>query len=271
VRFVVSVDMEGVAGVVDPEDVGPGNPEYERNRRYMTDEANAAVRGVLAAEPTASVVVCDSHARFRNLLPDRLERSATLVRGGPRQYGMVTGIDETVAGVLLIGYHGAAGTACSVLAHTVSGGTIAQVRWNGESVGEIGLVAMLGRHFGVPVVLVTGDDSACAEAESVAPGVETVPVKRALGARAAESLHPAEAAARIEAAADTAVAHRRTPAPGTADRPVGIEIDFLRPAQADMASRIPGARRTAALTIAFDAPDAPAAYELVDLVADVAR
>lgn len=266
----MSVDMEGVAGVVDPQDVAPGNPEYERNRRYMTDEANAAVRGILAAESTASVAVCDSHAEFRNLIPDRLERSATLVRGAPRRFGMLAGIDDTVTGVLLVGYHGAAGTPCSVLAHTVSGGTIRQVRWNGRAVGEIGLTAMLAAHQGVPVLLVTGDDTACAEAETVATGVRTVSVKRALGARAAESLHPAVASEQIEDAASSAVAARQSP-PKPVDGPVNVEIDLLRPVQADMACRIPGARRTAELTIAFPATDVPTAYEFVDLVADFVR
>src|ERR1700689_5214883 len=126
-RVLVSVDMEGVAGVVAPEDVRPGQPEYERNRVYMPDEASAAVRGILAHEPSASVVVCDAHAGFRNLLPDRLVRGCTLLRGSPRIHSMLTGVDGGVDAVCFVGYHGRASTARSVLAHTVSG-TIARVR-----------------------------------------------------------------------------------------------------------------------------------------------
>src|SRR3954447_21088322 len=189
-RVLVSVDMEGVAGVVAPEDVTPGHPEYERNRVYMTEEANAAVRGVLSQERGASVVVCDAHAGFRNLLPERLDRGCTLLRGSPRTHGMMTGIDDGVDAVCFVGYHGRAGSARSVLAHTVSGSTVARVRCNGEELGELGLNVAPAGHYGAVPVLATGDDTLALEAESVVPGITTVSVKRAFGNRAAESLHP---------------------------------------------------------------------------------
>jgi D-amino peptidase len=182
-RVLISVDMEGVAGVVAPEDISPGNPEYERNRGYMTDEASAAVRGVLSAQPDASVVVCDAHAMFRNLLPDRLDRRCTLLRGSPRMHGMLTGIDGGVDAVCFVGYHGRAGTARSVLAHTISGSTIACVRCDGRELGELGLNAALASHHGAVAVLATGDDTLCAEAEAVVPGITTVEVKRVVTVR----------------------------------------------------------------------------------------
>ena len=137
-RVLISVDMEGVAGVVAPDDITPGHAEYERNRGYLTDEASAAVRGVLGHDPEASVVVCDAHAGFRNILPDRLDRRCTLLRGSPRTLGMMTGVDDWVDAAMFIGYHGQAGTPRSVLAHTVSGGTIAQIRCNGTSSASSG-------------------------------------------------------------------------------------------------------------------------------------
>jgi hypothetical protein len=146
VRVLVSVDMEGVAGVVAPEDVSPGQAAYERSRVYMTDEASAAVRGILAHEPDASVVVSDAHARFRNLLPDRLNRRCTLLSGSPRTNGMMTGIDGGVDAVCFVGYHARAGSSHSVLAHTVSGGTIGRVKVDGQELGEIGLNAALAAH-----------------------------------------------------------------------------------------------------------------------------
>src|SRR4051794_11413838 len=188
--------MEGIAGVVAPEDIRPGNAEYERNRLLMTDEASAAVRGVLTCAPDASVVVADAHAAFRNILPDRLDPRATLLRGEPRAHGMLAGIDGGVHAVCLVGYHGKAGTARSVLAHTVSGGTIAAVRCNGVELGELGLNVALAAHFDAVAVLATGDDTVAREAESVLPGITTVTVKWARGTRAAESLHPDEACAR---------------------------------------------------------------------------
>jgi D-amino peptidase len=270
-RFLISVDMEGIAGVVDPEDISPGHPEYERNRRYMTDEASAVVRGLLAAEPAASVTVCDAHAGFRNLLPDRLARGCRLIRGGPRRHGMLAGIEAGVDAVLLVGYHGAAGTERSVLSHTVSGGTIAQVRCDGVALGEIGLSVRLASHHGAPTIFASGDDTACAEAEAAAPGIVVVAVKRALGNRAADCLHPADACEQLEAGAAEAAARRPPPeAHRRAGSPVDLEIDLLRPVMADRVTRIPGAQRGASNTVTFSVPDISAAYELVDLVADVA-
>lgn len=147
----------------------------------MTEEASAVVRGLLSAEPDVSVVVCDAHAGFRNLLPDQLPRRCRLIQGHPRRHGMLAGIDGGIDAVLLVGYHGAAGTGCSVLAHTASGGTIAQVRCDGVAIGEIGLGVRLASHYGASTILASGDDTACAEAEKEAPGIATVAVKRALG------------------------------------------------------------------------------------------
>jgi D-amino peptidase len=270
VRVLVSVDMEGVAGVVAPEDVSPGQAEYERNRTYMTDEASAAVRGILACEPDASVVVCDAHARFRNLLPDRLDRRCTLLRGSPRTNGMMTGIDGDVDAVCFVGYHGRAGTARSVLAHTMSGATIAQVRCNGQELGELGLNAALAAHYGAVPVLATGDDTLVREAASVVPGITTVEVKRAVGNRAAESLHPEEACTRIEAAARAAMGNLAAVEPPAYEGEVDLEVDVLRPFMAELACLIPGVELRAPRTVGFRAADFPSAYNLIEVFTTLA-
>ena len=265
-RVLVSVDMEGVAGVVAPDDISPGHPEYERNRAYMTDEASAAVRGVLSYDGQASVVVCDAHARFRNILPDRLVRGCTLLRGSPRTHGMMTGIDTTVDAVCYVGYHGKAGTARSVLAHTVSGSTIAQVRCNGQELGELGLNAALAAHYGAVPVLATGDDTLAREAKSIAPGITTVAVKQAFGNRAAEGLHPAESCSRIESAATTALANRADVQAPVFAGEVDLEVDVLRPVMTELACLIPGVELRGPLTLGFRAADFPAAYNLIDVI-----
>ena len=270
VRVLVSVDMEGVAGVVAPDDISPGNPEYERNRVLMTNEASAAVRGVLAYDPGASVVVVDAHASYRNLLPERLSRGCTLLRGSPRAHGMLTGVDGDVDAVCLIGYHGRAGTPRSVLAHTISGGTIARVRCNGRELGETGLNAALAAHYGAVPVLATGDDSLAREAESDVAGITTVAVKRAVANRAAEGLHPEEACARIEAAATSALASRDQVRAPTFDGEVDLEVDMLRPVMTERACLIPGVELRGPLTLGFPAPDFAAAYDLIDIFAVLA-
>ena len=266
-RVLVSVDMEGIAGVVDGDDVSPGHPEYERNRALITAEANAAVRGVYAHDPDSQVLVSEAHAAFRNVLPEKLDRRAELLRGKPKPWGMMSGLDADVDAAVFIGYHGKAGTARSVLAHTISGAVIADVRCNGRSVGELGLNTALAAHSGVPAVLVAGDDTVAAEAADVAPGMRAVVVKRALGARAAALLHPEEACDRIEQEVPKALADRGSVRPLRFDGPVVLEVDVLRPAMTEHALLVPGMEPAGGRTLRYAAPDFPAAYQITKLIA----
>jgi len=152
-RVLVSVDMEGIAGVVDRDDISPGHGEYERNRKLLTAEASAAVRGVRAYEADAQVLVTEAHAAFRNLLPELLDRRAELLRGDPKPDGMMAGLAPDIDAILFIGYHGKAGTARSVMSHTISGGVIADVRCDGRSLGELGLNTALAAHSGASAPL----------------------------------------------------------------------------------------------------------------------
>ncbi|WP_203920819.1 M55 family metallopeptidase [Rugosimonospora africana] len=266
-RVLVSVDMEGIAGVVHGEDIAPGHSEYERNRKLITAEANAAVRGVYAADPAAQVLVTEAHAKFRNLLPELVDRRAELLRGSPKPDGMMAGLGPDIDAVLFIGYHGKAGTPRSVMAHTVSGSVVADVRCDGRSLGELGLNAALAAHHGVAPALVSGDDTVAAEAAEVAPGIACVVVKRALGARSAALLHPDVACERIEQAVPEALAGRAAVRPVRFDGPVELEVEVYRPYMTEHALLIPGIERIDGCTLRYQAPDFPTAYRLVDLIA----
>lgn len=269
-RVLVSVDMEGIAGVVAGDDVRPGHHEYERNRQYMTGEANAAVRGVLTHSPDATILVADAHANFRNLLPHELDRRCTLVRGKPRGHGMVAGLSDDVDAVIFIGYHGRAGLGTSVLAHTISGAAIAAVRCNGRELGETGLNAALASHYGAVPVLAAGDDTLASEAEETVPGLFGVPVKWALGAGAARNLHPDEACARIEAAVPDALAERANVRPLQLEGPVDLEVDFLNPRMVEHALLVPGVQRRGGCSLGYVAADITVAHDLVSLFAVLA-
>lgn len=270
-RVLVSVDMEGIAGVVHGEDVSPGHGEYERSRKLITAEASAAVRGVYAFDPDAHVLVTEAHGGFRNLVPELLDRRAELLRGKPKPDGMMAGLAGGADAVLFIGYHGKAGTPGSVLAHTINGGVVADVRCAGRSLGEIGLNAALAAHAGVPVVLVAGDDSVAAEAASVVPGIHAVVVKRAIGFSAAALLHPDEACDRIEGEVPRALAGRAEVRPLRFDGPVVVEVDVLMPGMTERALLIPGVERTAGCTLRYAAPDYPTAYGVIQLIAMLGR
>jgi D-amino peptidase len=224
VQIYVSADMEGITGLVDAVDVQPGGADYERGRVMMTEDVNAAVRGAIRAGATR-VVVNDAHGPMRNLLPDQLHPAAELVRGRPKALGMLEGLDGSFDAALCVGYHARAG-ALGVLSHSFMGHEIEDIWLDSYEVGEIGLVHATAKALGVPVVLLTGDDAACAEMTGWDPAVETVPVKRARGRFAAqlvpveEARHAIEeaAAAAIEAAAGETATVPASPGLATASR-----------------------------------------------------
>ncbi|HKX40294.1 MAG TPA: M55 family metallopeptidase [Burkholderiaceae bacterium] len=203
-KILISVDIEGVAGVWRPEQTQAGNADYERARRWMTREADAAVRGAFAGGAGA-VLVNDSHGHFGNLLADELDARAQLIQGKPRQLGMMAGVDEEgVAGVLMIGWHSRAKTR-GVLAHTTNSFAFARVWLGGLELGEVGLYAALAGELGVPVLMASGCDVMAAEASALLPQASCAVVKWSDGARSGRSLAPAASCELIEATARDAV------------------------------------------------------------------
>ncbi|MFD7713930.1 M55 family metallopeptidase [Streptomyces sp. NPDC059786] len=269
-KVLISVDMEGISGIVHPTETNPDRYDYERGRALMTAEANAVISGVLDAAPTAEVRVADAHGPFRNLLPEELDRRAHLVRGKPRPLGMLGGLDEQTDAVLLVGYHARAGGGPAVLAHTMNDG-ILDVRIAGRSMGEIGLNAAMAGHLKIPVVLLSGDDSACAELRDLIPSAVTVAVKQALGQSAALALHPEEARERLRDAAAEAVTRRADVCPLALAGPLHVEVDLSAPFMVDLATLVPGVTRGGdGRTVAFTAADFADAYRLVLLLAQLA-
>jgi D-amino peptidase len=264
----VSIDMEGIAAVVDSAETQPG-ADYEWARRLMTEEANAAVRGILDASPDACVTVADAHASFRNILPELLDARARLIRGKPRPLWMMEGVDADADAAFLVGYHGRAGTGRSVLSHTYSD-AIADLRLNGRSVGEIGLNAAVAGHFGVPVVLVTGDDSVRAEVAELLPAAQTVVVKRPIGFNAAESVSPEEAQRRIAEAATAAISRLDAVPPFVVGPPVEVEIDLRGPWAVDRVLTLPRLERDGGRTVSYRAEDVLEAARAVRAVLELA-
>lgn len=259
-QVYISVDMEGIAGVSHEEATDPYHgtmaADYAAARRLMLGEANAAIRGARAAGATR-ILVNDSHWHMRNLVAEELERDAELATGSPKPEAMVDGVAGFDA-ALFIGYHAMAGTAPATIDHTYND-TIHGVRLNGTPVGEIGLNAALAGWHGVPVVMVTGDQAACAEAsELLGRDLVTVQVKEALGRHAVRSLHPALAREGIERAVPQALSRRRRPY--LPESPVTIEVGFVRTDHADMAALAPGSRRLAPRTVAFTHEEFPEVF-----------
>lgn len=255
-RVFISVDMEGVAGVVHERQTDPTDPscasEYQQSRLLMTGEANAAVEGALGAGAT-SVLVNDSHWLMRNLVPDGLHPAAELVSGSPKPLSMMQGISAECAAAIFIGYHARAGTGQAVIDHTYTD-RIHEVRVNNRAVGELALNAAIAGTMGVPVALISGDQAVALEAEEVlGASVERIIVKHAVSRYAARNLSPAAAGAAIREGVQRALGRRHTPF--TFDLPVTIETTFARSVHADMAALLPGCERIDGRTVTIGDSD----------------
>ncbi|WP_433259806.1 M55 family metallopeptidase (plasmid) [Streptosporangium sp. CA-135522] len=249
-KVLISVDMEGIAGIVHPAETTPERYDYERGRRLMT--------------AAAEVLVADAHGTYRNILPEDLDRRARLIRGKPRELGMLAGLQAGAQAAMFVGYHARAGARGAVLAHTIAD-AILDVRINGASHGEIGINTLLAGSYGVPVVLASGDAAACEEFSALAPQAVTVPVKRGLGQHAADGMHPGEAHELLRRGASQAMRSHATSPPVSVPQPLRIEIDLHQPRAADLAALMPGVTRSGR-TVAFDAETMTAAYGMLQLI-----
>jgi len=232
-------DMEGVAGILNADDYADqGSRYYEVARELTTLEVSAAVQGCLD-ERAAEVVVVDGHGAGA-IDPRLLHPRAVLLAGRPVGYPF--GCDATFGAAMMVGQHAKANTDGGHLCHTGSF-EVEELTINGVSVGEMGCNMLFCAYFGVPVVLVSGDEAAAAEARALVPGIETVAVKA--GVRrgpatgrtgqenklyngAAVHLHPNVARERIRHGAATAVARRRGILPFQLDPPYEL-VEVLRP------------------------------------------
>lgn len=259
-KAFISIDMEGIGGIVREIETDPikGGEAYQQSRRLMTQEGNAAIEGCVKAG-AAEILIADSHWNFDNLIPEDLHEAATLLRGTPRSFSMVQGLDGSFDAALFVGYHARAGTPRAILDHTYTG-RIAGVRVNGQEVGETGLNAYLAGHHGVPVVLVTGDSAVTAEAKALIPDVHTVAVKEATGASAAKNLHPKKVRDLIRAEATKAIKEAKAIPPLRAKTPVEMVVEFKGTAAADLAAMVPTVRRVGGTRIEFEAADFAEAF-----------
>lgn len=137
-KVFISVDMEGIWGVVHGDQTSPASPEYGPARRWMVDDVNAVIAGLFEAG-ASEVVVNDSHGSMRNIIADSLNPKASLVTGSPKPLLMMQGIDGTFDACILAGYHAKAGTASAILDHTISGGAMRSIKINGQELPELGI------------------------------------------------------------------------------------------------------------------------------------
>jgi D-amino peptidase len=251
-KVFISVDMEGVSGVIHWEDVSRNGKDYNLFRRLMTEEANAAVEGAISAGAT-EILVRDSHGSARNILPDLLHPEALLLRdwsGGPLD--MMEGIDDTFDAVIFIGYHAREGTSDAVLKHTMTGKI--NVFINGKDMPEAGINGAIAGYFGVPIVMVAGDSAVVKQCKDIFGEIEGVAVKEGIG-KAAKMMHPTKAQQMIKQKTFEALDNLKKYAPLKIQSPVTMEIRYKDEEDAERASWFPGAKRTGERSVSYSHKD----------------
>jgi len=231
-KIYISADMEGVVGVVTGDQLGPSGFEYAKAREFMTAEVNAAIQGALDAGAT-EIVISDSHGNGENLLIERLPKDVFLIRSWPRPLMMMEGIDETFDAAIFIGYHASTTNPHGVRAHTISSGRLADIRLNGVSMPEAGINAAIAGHFGVPVVMISGDDVIVEEARSLLGDIESAVVKEAISFHSAKTLMPEVAYELIRQKVKSAVERLEDFEPWELETPITLDVRFknYRPSQ----------------------------------------
>jgi D-amino peptidase len=254
VRVYISVDMEGVAGVVNVDQCRRAGSDYPLARKWMTGEANAAALGAFEAG-AAKVLINDSHGDMANLLLDELDARVEVLSGSLKPRSMAAGVEQQFDVALFVGYHAGASSAAGVLDHTYYGRVVADVTVNDRRLSETGLNALVCGVHGTPVGLVTGDATTCAQAREQLGDVVTVEVKQALSRYAAKSLHPEAARAEIQAGARTACEERRRFTPFKLAAPLRLQVRVHNSAMADQAMLLPRTTRLDGVTLAYATDD----------------
>ncbi|TVY08602.1 M55 family metallopeptidase [Paenibacillus cremeus] len=267
-KLYISVDMEGITGLVDKTFVDSKEYNYARGQQIMTDEANHVI-GTALAEGCSEVIVNDSHSKMNNLLIERLHPEAQLISGDVKPFSMVQGLDSSFAGAAFLGYHTRAARK-GVLSHTMIFG-VRNMYINEKPIGELGFNAYVAGYYGVPVLLVAGDDETALEAEELIPGVTTAIVKKRVSRTAALSLTPEKSGQLLREKTREALANREKVKPLVPpDRPL-LTIEFANYGQAEWAHLMPGTTIDEhSPTVSFQAQSIVEAYQAMIVMTELA-
>ncbi|MFC0525343.1 M55 family metallopeptidase [Pontibacillus salicampi] len=267
-KLYVSVDMEGITGLPDISFVDSNKHNYERSRRIMTQETNHVLDTAFGSN-VEEILVNDSHSKMNNLLFDELHPSADLITGDVKPYSMMQGLDESFGGAMFLGYHARAATK-GVMSHSM----ILAVRnfyIDDVTVGELGLNAYVAGYYGVPVLMVAGDDCAAQEAEALIPGVTTAAVKESISRSAVKTLSPKRAEKLLRTRTEQALANRHNVEPLIPPKNPTLRIEFTNYGEAEWANLMPGTElEPNSTTVKFEAKDILEAYQAMLVMTELA-
>jgi D-amino peptidase len=254
-RIFISADMEGITAAVQPSQISAGGMEYQTYRKIMTMEVIAAIEGAKAAGAT-EFVVADSHGSMQNLMVELLPDDVEVVRGSPRPLSMMEGVQHGhFDGAIFIGYHASTNNVNGVRAHTISSANISELKLNGIVATEGYINAAVAGDYGVPIIMISGDEAATAEVKASVGDMETAVVKHSISFHAARTLTPKAGQNLIRAKAKAAVARLQDFKPFVLKGPITLDVmlHFYRPAE--LLSYLPNVERTGARSFRYVAPN----------------
>ena len=264
-KIYISADLEGVVGAVTGEQLGPGGFEYNRFREFMTGEVNAAIKAARAAGAT-EILVADSHGNGQNLLIEKLPKDVKLIRSWPRPLGMMEGIDSSFDGVIFTGYHSSTDNMEGVRAHTFSSARLTSVKVNGKVMSEGSWNAAVAGEFGVPVIMIAGDDAAVNEVKALIGNAEGAIVKESISFHSAKSLHPDAAYDLIAEKTSYAVKNIKKYKPYKMKGPLTVSVSFKHYQPSQILSYLKMFKRTDSHTIEFKAKNMIEASHIMRVV-----
>ncbi|GGK17991.1 D-aminopeptidase [Caldalkalibacillus thermarum] len=257
-KLFISADMEGITGLVDESFVDPSKHNYARGQEIMTQEVNHVIETALH-HGCREVIVNDSHSRMNNLLIEKLHPEAQLISGGAKPYSMVQGLDDSFSAAIFVGYHAKASHQ-GVLSHSMTFGA-RRMYINDTEVGELGFNAYVAGYYGVPVIMVAGDDQTAQEAEALIPGVTTAVVKKAISRTSALCLTPEKSGQLLREKTAQALSNLGQVQPLVPPQQPVLRIEFANYGQAEYASLMPGAEIETGTTVKFQAKHILEAYQ----------
>ena len=263
-KIFISVDMEGIGGIGTSEMTRSTGKDYNIGRKLMTSEVNAVVTAIYQFNPSAEILVNDSHGDMQNLNHQELDPRVIYIQGNKKPYGMVQGLDKSFDGAIFLGYHARAGTARGFLAHTGSG-SVKGLWLNDTEVGEGGLNAFYAGEMNVPVILAAGDDVFTNQFGKVV-NCELVTTKTAITAQVAQLKHGTVVQKELSEATVRALKKIKTRKPIKLKNGVSIKLKFSSTTHAEILQAIPKMNWIGGYTVQYHAKDMVEAYALIRLM-----
>lgn len=260
-KVFISADIEGISGVVSKAHTSSAGYDYQRARMLMTEEVNAAIKGACEAG-AEEILVNDSHGSMTNIVIEALHPRARLISGTPKKHGMMEGIDSSYDAAIMIGYHGRMNSE-GVLSHTNHGGVVSNISINGRDSGEFYINASIAGFFGVPVVLVSGDNVLSQEVKDVNSEIETVVVKTSHGRYAAECIAPQAVRNMITERVKEALGKTNGVPLTKEEGPVEVKMTFLNSGFAEAASLMPHTELVEPNVVLYNAENIVEGYQAV--------